>query len=236
MILNELEKNIGYIFKNTEYLIMAVTHKSYYHEKRSRLNTQLTHNEKLEFLGDAVLDLVLGEMLFFHFHDDSEGNLSKKRAALVNEDTLSEIAQSLKIQDYILLGKGENSTGGLQKPRLLSSTYEAIIGAIYRDGGFDTVKKIVQNHFIAELDKLSISESDFVKDYKTRFQELTQKKFKTAPKYELFSEEGPSHERVFFVNLILNDQIISTAQGRSKKQAEQEAAKKAFEVLNEPIV
>ena len=222
-----LEKKLKFKFVNQELFARALTHKSFAHETRDKND----HNEKLEFLGDAVLDLVLGEYLMEIFHNDGEGGLSKKRASLVNEEVLAGLASNLSLSGLIQLGKGETTTGGAQKPRLLASAYEAIVGAMFLDGGFEVVREFLRRDFaplIAGLDPAQ----DFERDYKTRLQEVLQRDHKEAPVYEIISEEGPPHERVFTVCVRAKDVNITTGSGKSKKTAEQAAAKKALEILS----
>lgn len=223
---NLLEK-INYEFKNPELLTRAMTHRSFAHEERDRKHNDLIeHNERLEFLGDAVLDLVISELLMKHDLLSSEGELSVKRAGLVNEAHLSKIAKSLDLGDFIKLGKGELKSGGALKPRLLASGYEALIGALFIDAGFELTKNLIVSQFSEFLD------SNQLGDFKTRLQEVTQKKFKTAPVYKLVSESGPSHSPVFVVGLFLNDKKLSEAEGSSKKIAEQRAAEIALKELS----
>jgi ribonuclease-3 len=226
-----LERKLQYEFKNRDLFARALTHKSFSHELRTKSDVKSEHNEKLEFLGDAVLDLVLGEYLMQLFPVDGEGGLSKKRASLVNEESLSNLATDLGLSECLQLGKGEISTGGAQKPRLLASAYEAVVGAIYLDGGFNAVKEFVRRDFqklITVLDPVQ----DFERDYKTRLQEVMQKDTKEAPVYEIISEEGPPHDRTFTVCVRVKEVNLTTGTGRSKKTAEQAAAKKALEILS----
>lgn len=222
--MSELEKILAYEFKNAELLNCALRHKSYVHELRAKSDD----NEKLEFLGDAVLDLVLGEYLMELFPNDSEGSLSKKRASLVNEEVLSKLAINLELPKFLKLGKGEIATGGAQKPRLLASAYEAIVGALFLDGGFEVARKLSRKDFVNLIEKLD-PDQDFERDYKTRLQEVMQKEHKAAPSYELVSDEGPPHDRTFTVSVLVKDQKLAEGTGRSKKMAEQAAAKKALE-------
>lgn len=226
--MTELETKIRYQFKKPALLERALIHKSFSHEMRERKD----HNEKLEFLGDAVLDLVLGEYLMDKFPSDGEGGLSKKRASLVNEEVLAKLAADWELSRYLQLGKGETTTGGAQKPRLLASVYEALLGAIFLDGGFDAAREFARRDF-AELVAAIDPAQDFERDYKTRLQEVMQKETKEAPVYELISEDGPPHDRMFSVCVRVKDVNIATGMGRSKKNAEQEAAKKALELLKE---
>lgn len=223
-----LEQQIQYQFKDSELLVLALTHKSYSNE----LNSQGLNNERLEFLGDAVLDFVMSDFLMDLFPQDNEGNLSKKRASLVNEEVLAQIAQKLEIDKYLRLGKGEDQQGGRSKPRLLASTFEALIGAVYKDGGFEIANDILRKLFAGQIQNTSTIH-DFESDYKTRFQEFTQKKYKTTPTYTLISETGPSHDPCFEVEVKLNEKNKFIGQGKSKKAAEQKAAQVALQKLKE---
>lgn len=226
---SDLQKKIGYNFNSLDLLETAMTHKSYYFEN---IKNTLAHNEKLEFLGDAVLDLVMSELLMEKFPNDGEGNLSKKRASLVNENLLNDVAVAIDLAVFLRLGKGELNSGGQSKPRLLSSAYEALIGALFLDGGFEAARNVARMHFSPVLEKINPSE-DFTADYKTRLQEKIQAILKEAPTYEVIKESGPAHERVFEVQLTVQGKVWSTGEGRSKKQAEQQAAKAALENLHE---
>ncbi len=207
-------------FNNPQFLVEALTHKSFAYEQGSRLS----HNEKLEFLGDAVLDLILSAYLMEKFPEDSEGNLSKKRASLVNESVLSKLSQKLGIDQNIRLGRGELSSQGRSKPRLLASAYEAILGAVFLDAGYSVVDRLVRDHFQG-LVEMIVGGEDFAADYKTKLQEMTQADIKCSPVYAVVSTEGPSHSPQFEVSLSLQGQEISRGVGRSKKIAEQEAAR-----------
>jgi len=221
---NDVEKNVGYRFKNRELLQRALTHKSFSHENKISEN-----NEKLEFLGDAVLDLVIGELLLELFPKDTEGGLSKKRASIVNEEVLSEIAQRLGLSEYMKLGKGELLSGGAAKPRLLASTFEAVVGGVFLDGGFEVAKVFLRREFEPAMSILNQQNLDFGRDYKTRLQELVQKHNEQTPTYELSMEEGPPHDRRFTVCVKVGDETWAQGTGKSKKNAEQEAAKLAIQ-------
>jgi ribonuclease III len=226
--MRKFEQGLGYQFKNMDLLKRAMTHKSFHFEQRL---TSVGHNEKMEFLGDAVLDLVLSEILMEAFPEDGEGALSKKRASLVNEDVLAVVAQSLGVHEFLKMGKGESQSGGSTKPRLLASAYEALMGALFQETGYDFVKRVVRSHFasfIANIDPAL----DYEKDYKTRLQEIVQKKIKDTPTYELVSEIGPPHNRDFVVALKIKDQQVIQGQGKSKKQAEQDAARKLLDSVS----
>ncbi|MGE0631534.1 MAG: ribonuclease III [Pseudobdellovibrionaceae bacterium] len=221
-----LEKKLSYKFKDKELLKAALTHRSFHDESKGKSKN---HNERLEFLGDAVVDLAVSDLLMALYPQEAEGPLSKKRASLVNEKTLADLAKKMGIGQALLLGKGERKGEGEEKPRLLASAFEAVVGAIYLDGGFRTAKKwlsVMMKDVFVNLDK----EADhYSLDFKTRLQELIQAKYKTAPTYELSKEKGPSHSPTFEVNLKIGNRVIAKGSGRSKKQAEQEAAKIAFE-------
>lgn len=219
-----LEARLAVSFRDPELLRRALTHKSYAYENK----VPDSHNEKLEFLGDAVLDLVLGEFLFELFPGDQEGSLSKKRASLVNEETLHRLALELELPASLSLGRGEVQTGGAAKPRLLASAVEALLGAIYLDGGYPLVREIVRREFKPLIDGLN-PDVDFAADYKTRVQELAQKLHRVTPTYEAVSEDGPAHDRVFTVSLKIREAEIGRGTGRSKKAAEQEAARLALD-------
>lgn len=220
---------ISYQFKNQDLFKVAMTHKSFANERGEGPES---HNEKLEFLGDAVLDLVLSDLLMGKYPTDSEGNLSKKRASLVNETVLAQIAQSLGLHEIIRLGKGEILSQGNLKPRLLASVYEAMLGAVYIDGGFETVKNFIGENFEDIMNKMNPQE-DYFQDFKTRVQELAQADFKATPTYQIIGETGPSHDPLFQVRLSLHQFEVSQGSGKSKKTAEQEAAKQAIEKWSE---
>ncbi len=219
-----IEVILGYQFKNATWLEQSLSHKSYVNEKRDGQN-----NEKLEFIGDAVVDVVLAEALFLAFPNDAEGDLSKKRASLVNEAVLSDLAQEMNVSQFIKLGRGEIQTGGGAKPRLLASVFEALVGAIYMDGGFSAAQPVILQLFKSRLqdEKLSLN---FELDYKTRLQEIIQKKFREAPTYEMVSEQGAAHDRIFKVQIKIAGNVVAEADGRSKKEAEQKAAQQALEL------
>ena len=229
-------KDFPYNFREPGLLAQALTHKSYANEKnlfktRGPMKAR-QDNEKLEFLGDAVLDLAMTELLMKHFPTASEGELSKKRASLVNEGILAEIARGLGLQKNLRLGKGEEASGGRHKPRLLACAMEAMIGAIFQESGYETAKAAV--FYLYEPVVSNYEDSKQIEDdYKTLLQEFTQKNHKKTPSYEIYWSYGPSHNRVFFSQIYLNGKWVTRAWGRSKKQAEQKAARKALEVFGE---
>lgn len=213
-----LEKNIGYSFHDRTLLEVALTHRSYSSEVPG-----LADNQRLEFFGDAVLDFLVSTLLFTNFPDAREGELTRMRAALVDEASLSGIASKLGIGACLSLGKGEAKSGGREKRSLLADAYEAMIAAIYLDGGIIAVRKVVKKHF-AVLTQVRTSAGIVSSDYKTELQELTQSVFASAPVYELTATEGPDHDRVYTVSVSVNGAIAGAGQGRSKKEAQQAAA------------
>ncbi|MBE6430698.1 MULTISPECIES: ribonuclease III [Campylobacter] len=222
--LKQIQKLLKYEFKNINLLKEAITHKSI----KSSIN-----NERLEFLGDAVLDLIVGEYLYHKFSTQSEGDLSKLRASLVNEDSLAKIAKELKLGEFLYLSPAEENNGGRDKQSLISDALEALMGAIYLESGLDSVKVI----FIDLLEKNfpDINLNSLTKDYKTALQEVTQAQIGTAPKYELISSSGPDHKKSFEMAVLLNGKEIARATGNSKKAAEQACALKALEMLKNII-
>ena len=224
--LKHFEKSLGYSFKKREHLFRALTHKSYANERGLESSE---NNERYEFLGDAVLELAISNLLFERFPDYPEGELSKIRAAAVNEVQLAELAREVNIGDFLNLGKGEHMTGGRDKPSLLSDAYEAVLGAIYLDRGFGKAEKVITAHFADALKTLGIK--GFYKDYKTRLQEVSQARFRTIPKYKLIREIGPDHRKIFEINLFIAKELYGVGKGHSKKLAEQDAAKVALEKI-----
>jgi len=216
----ELERRLGYTFENKQLIIEALTHKSY---------KKPYNNERLEFLGDAVLDLIVGEYLFTKFPDSNEGILSKIRASLVNESGFTQLARAIELGEFIYLSPAEENNDGRNKPSLLSNAFEALIGAIYLEAGLQkareiTVRLLEATHPRIDLDTLS-------KDYKTALQELTQAEHGITPSYELLNASGPDHRKEFEVAVKLHNETIATAKGKSKKEAQQKAAKIALERL-----
>ncbi|MBN1277335.1 MAG: ribonuclease III [Deltaproteobacteria bacterium] len=218
-----LYKSLGYRFKDPELLLKAFRHSSYINEQPG---AGIEDNERLEFLGDSVLDLAVSHILMELFNDAEEGELSKFRASIVDEAGLCQVAQGLGLGGFILLGKGEEQSGGREKPSILANTLEALIGAIYIDAGFNRTMKIIRRLFSSQLK--NSGSKDVINDFKSVLQEYTQQAFKTLPSYRLTGESGPSHEKTFEVELELNGKIISHGKGKSKKEAEQSAAKEAF--------
>lgn len=227
MGLDRLQQRLGYVFGDRAILIQSLTHTSYGHEHMPSKPLALRDNERLEFLGDAILDLIVSDLLLETFPNANEGQLSKMRAAVVNEKTLTHLARMIYLQETIRLGKGETQTGGNQKPSILSSTFEALIAAIYLDGGYHAVYPVVR-HLFAPLFS-DEKEMIMLYDHKTQLQEVAQAKFKMAPTYHLIGSQGPDHAKVFEVEVRLQDRALARAQGTSKKEAEQNAARAALE-------
>ena len=218
--LDELEQNLGYKFKDERLLKEALTHKSC---------RKPYSNERLEFLGDAVMDLLVGEYLFKKFSRTSEGDMSKLRAALVNEKSFAQMAGRLKLADFIYLSSAEEHNGGRGKPSLLSDAFEAVIGAIYLEAGLEKARELGIRLLEECFPKIDFSH--LVKDYKTQLQEITQASLGTTPTYELVRSFGPDHKKEFEIALLLNDKEISRAIANSKKEAQQMAAKIALEKM-----
>ena len=226
--LTVLEDILSYNFSNIALLHKALTHRSFVNENQD-LNYR--DNERLEFLGDAVLELCITDILVTRFPDYTEGQLSKLRASIVNEQPLAQIAELFELGKFLLLGKGEEASGGRHKYSILSNTFEAVIAAIYLDGGFKNAHKFIESVFTSLIDKST--EDRFYRDYKTSLQELSQSKYKVIPRYTLLHEYGPDHDKIFQVKLNISDRVSATGIGRSKKEAEQNAAKKALDELGE---
>ena len=229
--LQTLQEKIRYPFGDPRLLLLAMTHVSYGHENHQDRSAAQRDNERFEFLGDAVLDLVISDLLLESFPEASEGQLSKMRAAVVNEKTLFEIAKSLHLSELVRLGKGESRSGGNEKPSILSSAFEALIAAIYIDGGFNAVYPVVR-YLFAPLFKTEGHSISF-QDYKTRLQETIQSRHKLTPTYHLMGSTGPDHAKVFSVEVRVQDEVLARSEGSSKKEAEQNAAREALNDLPE---
>ena len=232
--MQSIEDYLNYKFKSTDLLQEALTHKSFANEKGN-----VRDNERLEFLGDAVLQLAMTDILMEIFPKDTEGDLSKKRAYFVGEPCLASISRRLKVQEFLCLGKGEMLTEGHEKPRLLASALEAIIGAIYIDSDLSISTEFIKNIFNKELESISgeCSQAGFV-DFKTELQEQTWQIYQCVPKYVLTKSEGPDHDRIFYMDVLINGKVITKGHGKSKKEAQQMAAQKALEIIlknSEPI-
>lgn len=218
--LSLLEERIEYKFKDRSLLIEALTHSSYANEQKRGLNC----NERMEFLGDAVLSIVSAEFLYSSFPKMPEGELSKLRASLVCTNSLSGFANEIQLGEFLFLGNGESKSGGSERPSNLEDAFEALIAAIYLDGGMECAKKHILRFLTKALQNHKI---DFV-DYKTKLQEIVQQNPDEKLNYVIIGESGPAHDRVFEIEVHLNSNVIGKGKGKSKKQAEQEAAKEAL--------
>lgn len=228
--LEQLQRSLAYHFSDLGLLRRALVHRSYVHDSG---HADLKDNETLEFLGDSVLGLAISHLLFQRFPDYKEGDLSRIRSSIVNERELARLAGDLGLGEYLLLGKGEELTGGRQKPSLLADSFEAILAAVYLDGGlqptFVIVERLFNPYFAAEFIENPLKNLD--KDYKTQLQELAQARFKVTPTYSLIKEEGPDHEKVFFMEVYLGSEVLERGSGKSKKEAQQDAACRAMRRL-----
>ena len=218
------EEKIGYTFKNKNLLHEALSHSSYANECKKGRNS----NERLEFLGDSVLSIVISEHLFNHFKHLPEGDLTKIRASLVCEKALFEFSKQISLGEFILLGKGEENTGGRTRPSIVSDAFEAVIAAVFLDGGMESAREYVLGFIPKDLDKNSAKK---LQDYKTILQEIIQRNPEEKVEYVLRSQSGPDHDRHFVVEACLNTNIIGHGEGHSKKQAEQQAAKEALKLM-----
>ncbi len=219
-----LEKRLDYQFKDKNLIIEALTHKSY---KKSY------NNERLEFLGDAVLDLIVGEYLYKKFLGTNEGNLSKMRAALVNEKGFERLALNMGLGEMMFLSQAEENNGGREKASLLSNAFEAVMGAFYLEAGLERVREFVEN--LLEISYKNINFDSLFKDYKTALQELTQAHFGVIPDYEMVRSFGPDHKKEFEIGVKVSSKFLAKAKGKSKKDAQQKAAKKAIDILEKEL-
>ncbi len=219
-----LEKAIGYTFNDKTLLAEALTHKSYYHENREKVSS---YNERLEFLGDSVIGLIIVETLFLVRDKQSESVLAKMKSYLVCEAVLADIANSIGLSRFLLLGKGEEATGGREKKSILANALEAVVGAVYLDAGFEKTREIVAGFFRDKIE--GTAESGEFYDYKTELQERTQLLHGMLPEYRVIRQQGEEHQRIFTVAVYLDGKKLGVASGRRKKEAETLAAKKALE-------
>jgi ribonuclease III len=217
-----LQKELGYTFSDSVLLVRSLTHVSFERSKEG-------HNEVLEFLGDAVLDLAVSDLLIRRYPTKSEGDLSRMRAALVNSSVLAEKAAILNLGSLLRLGKGEEQSGGRTKPSILAGAFEALLGAVYEDGGYLASRGLVERSFAADLRNKKLGQQD----YKTRLQEISQMLFRAPPVYRLVSESGPDHDKCFVTEIAVGGKVFGNGQGKTKKQSEQEAAKRALEELQQ---
>ncbi len=224
-----IEENLRYTFKNKKLLENALTHSSYANEMRGGVAS----NERLEFLGDSVLSIIVSSYIYDNFKKMPEGELTRLRSSLVCEKTLCEFSRKLSVGEFLLLGKGERKTGGAERDSILADAFEAILAAIYLDGGIDPAREFVMRFVVSELESYDVK-ADF-KDYKTLLQEIIQRNPEESVNYILTGEEGPDHNKLFTVEVRLNSNTIGTGTGKSKKEAEEMAAKQALSLMGEAI-
>lgn len=229
--LSSLEDELGYQFKNIGLLREALQHSSYVNEQR---DPDLQDNERLEFLGDAVLDLVITHILMEQFPKTREGDLSRMRATIVNESQLSLVAQRLNLGRHLLLGRGEAQSNGQEKKSILADALEAVIAAVYLDGGLQAGFEVLERQFSEMISHVRdrLAEEDF----KSRLQELVQVQFKRIPDYKIVAESGPDHDKTFEVRLNIGNSLTTHGTGKSKKAAEQAAAEVAIEKLKDEVI
>jgi ribonuclease-3 len=221
--LESLEKVFGFTIKDPDLFERAFIHKSYVNE-----NPGVKHNERLEFLGDAVLELVVTDYLFAKFEEKPEGELTALRSALVRGRNLAKVSKSLEIGQFLILSNGEEQSGGRHKDYILANLCEAVIGAIFLDQGYEVARKFIYDYVLVTLDEILASKSYI--DAKTHFQEMAQEKVNITPEYTLEEESGPDHSKVFRMAVYLNNEKVAIGAGSSKQKAEQDAAKNALEL------
>ncbi len=221
--LPKLEKLIGVTFVDTMHLLTAITHRSYLNEHRE---AKQEHNERYEFLGDAILELVVTDFLFHKYPEKPEGELTAVRAALVNTVSLSDVATRMNINEYLLLSKGEAKDTGRARQYILANAFEALIGAIYLDQGYDAAKNFIAGHLFDKTE--TIVAKRLWQDPKSRLQEIAQEQVSITPNYATLDQAGPDHDRMFTVGVFLGQEKIAEGQGRSKQEAEQSAAEAAI--------
>ncbi|TAK56876.1 ribonuclease III [Patescibacteria group bacterium] len=215
------EKKAGVTFKDKALLTQAFTHRSYLNENKG---LKMSHNERLEFLGDAVLELISTDYLFKKYPDKTEGDLTSYRSALVNTHSLAKAAINLDINDYLLLSKGEAKDMGRARQIILADTFEAVLGALYVDAGYESARDFVKRNLFDLIDIAHIVKNKLWLDAKSRFQEQAQEKLGVTPAYKTIREEGPDHDKVFTLGVFLGDVQVATGEGPSKQEAEQKAA------------
>ena len=219
------QKNAMIRFRKLDFLNLAFCHRSFANEYPENID----NNEKLEFLGDSVLGLVTSDYLFMNLPNKAEGDLARIKSFVVSEDSLDIIARNIKVDNYILIGKGEEYSGGRTKKAILADCMEAIIGAYYLDSGFKLARTFILTHIVPEINKVLLDKHK--KDYKTLLQELVQKMYKCYPKYNLVKKTGPDHDKTFWIEVKINNQTFGPGKGKNKKEAEQIAAGLAYKKL-----
>ena len=220
--LSKFQKRAGLRFRNLGLLNLAFVHRSYANEDAG----QYDNNEKLEFLGDAVLGLLVSEYLYRTLPDQREGDLARIKSFVVSESGLATVAAGIAVERYLLIGRGEEQSGGRQKKAIVAAATEAIIGALHIDSGLQSTRRFVERYFVPEINK--VLENRHQRDYKTLLQEYVQKRFKSYPRYNVSNREGPDHDRTFWVEVSVNDRTYGPGRGKNKKEAEQDAAEQAF--------
>jgi ribonuclease-3 len=225
--LKEFEERLGHQFKEIKWLDQALTHKSFVYETN---HPEKGANEVLEFLGDSVLNLAVSTLLLHKFPDAQEGTLSMMRSQLVKRSSLASLSKDLQLEGYLLLGKSQQSNGGIQKSSILANTYEALIGAIFMDSGFNRALEIIQEHFEPYLQ--TKNPSVVFDDYKSLLQIYSQQSHGVSPQYRVMNESGPDHDKRFQASVMIGDEVKGMGWGRSKKEAEQEAARNALEEMS----
>ncbi len=224
--LKKLEEKIGFSFKNRSLLLQAFVHRSFLNENR---HFNLPSNERLEFLGDACLELIVSDFLFHQFPNEAEGKLTSLRSALVNTHSLAATARQLQLGDYLLLSRGEEKSGGRDSEHLLANTFEALLGACYLEAGLECCRQIITQFLLPKLER--IIKEKLYQDPKSRLQELLQEKFNTTPHYKILDSWGPDHEKFFRAAVLLENRILGVGEGPSKQRAETAAAEKALKKL-----
>ncbi|MFO7764973.1 MAG: ribonuclease III [Pelovirga sp.] len=224
---SQLEQRLGYEFSDTSLMQQALTHKSFSNEQ----SELVPHNERLEFLGDAVLELAISDLVFRRFPDIPEGGLTRIRAEIVSEKGLADMARQLQIGEYLRLGRGEMNNLGQHKPSLLADALEALLGAVFQDGGFTAACRVVEKNFTAVIDMSA--QLRYGSDHKTCLQERLQARYNSLPDYRLINIEGPDHNRTFYMEVYFKDELLGHGNGSSKKGAAQRAAAVA---LNHPLL
>jgi ribonuclease III len=219
----QLQQKLGYTFSNPGLVVQALTHKSFSNEQQECV----AHNERLEFLGDAVLELAVSDLVYRLFPDIPEGGLTRIRAEVVSEKGLTEVARDLQIGPCLRLGRGEVNNQGYNKPSLLSDALEALLGAVFRDGGFAAACQVVEKNFMTAID--ATARLRYGSDHKTCLQERLQSRFNRLPEYRLSQIEGPDHDKLFFMEVHFNNKVLGRGRGSSKKGAEQQAAAAALD-------
>ena len=226
--MEHLEEKLHYTFRNVQLLEQALCHSSYANERRSG---HLESNERLEFLGDSVLGFVTAEYLYLRYPEFSEGDLTRTRSALVCEQSLYETAKKLGLGDYLMLGRGEESGGGRNRPSILADAVEAVIAAVYLDGGMDAAKALIHRCLLDDVPERMMHERR--RDFKTALQELVQRQPEQSMVYRMCGESGPDHAKTFTAEVLINGEMAGRGSGRSKKEAEQSAARAALESITQ---